>query len=227
MNRESGVVTTVQCLLLTGRIGAFTCKRTVGGFAAAPRSDSREDAELISSFLAGNDRSFDLLVLRYQDRVFNTCFRLLGDYDESLDAAQETFIKVFRSLKKYRGDARFSTWLYRIAVNTCKNRLASLNFRFSRRTASLDCAGEHAGTVEVRNGSFSPERMLERRERDRAIQDAINGLPNEQKTLVVLRDIEGLSYEEIASITGKNAGTVKSKLSRARARLREKLKDLL
>jgi len=199
-----------------------------GGKTGPPVSESQEDPDLIAAFLSGNQRGFDLLVLRYQDRVFNVCYRLLGDYEESLDAAQDTFVKVFRGLKKFRGDAGFSTWLYRIAVNTCKSRLSSVQFRLSKRALSLEGGRgtEDCGApLEVENGSFLPERMLERREREEAVQHAISALPGDWKTLVVLRDIEGLSYEEIASATGKNIGTVKSKLSRARRKLREKLKD--
>jgi len=97
-----------------------------------------EDTVSIKSFLAGDKKTFDKLVLKYQDRVFNLCYRFLGDYEEANDSAQETFIKVYNSLKNFRFESAFSTWLYRIAVNTCKNKLSSLKFRLNQRMVRLD-----------------------------------------------------------------------------------------
>ena len=165
-------------------------------------------------------------MLKYQDRIFNLCYRYLGDHEEADDSAQEAFIKVYRSLKKFRFESAFSTWLYRIAVNTCKNKLSSQKYRRDRKIVRLDTGrgvGSQINTISDTSGS--PENNLEKKERDILIQKAINSLPDDFKSVVVLRDVEGLSYEMTARITGYNIGTVKSKLSRARERLRKKLED--
>ena len=193
-------------------------------------TEQDEDTVSIKSFLAGDKKTFDKLVLKYQDRVFNLCYRFLGDYEEANDSAQETFIKVYNSLKNFRFESAFSTWLYRIAANTCKNKLSSVKFRLNQRMVRLDrekVSDEDCRLTEIRDESLSPEAELEKKERETIIQKAIDSLPKDYKSVVVLRDIEGLSYEETAEITGYNIGTVKSKLSRARVRLREKLKGLI
>ncbi len=188
------------------------------------------DSALIESFLAGDERAFDSLVNRYKNRVFNICFRMIGDYEEANDSAQETFIKVFRALKGFRFESSFSTWLYRIAVNTCKNKLSSLKYRFNRMMVRIDKPardGDASGSMEIQSNAANPHNSVERRERELLIQRALDSLPKEQKMVVVLRDVEGLSYEEVERVTGLARGTVKSKLSRAREKLREKLKGQL
>ncbi len=190
----------------------------------------QEDTALVKAFLAGEKGAFDNLVLRHKDRVFNLCYRFLGEYEEANDCAQETFVKVYMSLKKFRFDANFTTWLYRITVNTCKNKILSKEYRYSKKTVRLGNpgnSGSDASSIDIKDESLSPRADLEREEKNRLIQEAIDSLPEEQKSVVVLRDIEGVSYEEISNITGQNLGTVKSKLSRAREKLREKLKGLI
>lgn len=194
------------------------------------RTSEAADTLLIRSCLAGERIAFDRLVLRYKDRVFNLCLRLLGDYHDANDCAQETFIKMYRALPRFRFESAFSTWLYRIAVNTCKSSRSSLSFRMKKKTVSFD--GLDAGAqqnLESASGNPhpTPEQELERRERERVLQEAIDTLSRDHRTLVVLRDVEGLSYDEIGRITGLNLGTVKSKLSRARLKLRKKLEGLL
>jgi RNA polymerase sigma-70 factor (ECF subfamily) len=187
-----------------------------------------EDVRLIEEFLAGENSSFDRLVLKYKDRVLNICYRMLGDYDEAVDMSQETFIKVYRSIAKFRFDAAFSTWLYRVAVNNCKNKLSSLRYRLNRRMVRLDGNPERGQEGrKVRAVTGSPETELVRKENELMIQKAIDALPEDQKTVVVLRDIQRLSYEEIIEITGFNSGTMRSKLARAREKLRKELKELL
>lgn len=189
-----------------------------------------EDSRLVEAVNSGDKASFDKLVLRYQDKVFNTCYRLLGDFEEANDSAQEVFVKVFRSLKNFRFESAFPTWLYRIAVNTCKNKLASSKYRQGKIMLRLDKpqeSGESTYVTEIEDESLSPADEIDRREKDALIQKAINSLPEDYKTVVVLRDIEGLSYEETAKITGYNLGTVKSRLARARQRLRERLRGLV
>ncbi len=195
-----------------------------------PAGEPREDAVLIRAFREGDKAAFDNLVLKHKDRVFNLCYRLLGDYEEANDSAQEAFIKVYGSLKKFRFESAFSTWLYRIAVNTCKNKLKSSAFRQKRKMIPMDnpVSGNRSQPGrEIQDESQSPAMELEKKERMRVIQEAINALPPEQKEVVTLRDIEGFSYEEVAEITGFNLGTVKSRLARARQDLRKKLRSVI
>ena len=189
-----------------------------------------EDAATVRTFQAGAKGAFDELVLKHKDKVFNLCYWFLGDYEEANDSAQETFVKVYRSLDKFRFESTFFTWLYRIAVNTCKNRLKSSEYRQKKEMVWLDNPGKsQSGNAfrDIQDESPSPIVELERKERLMSIKKAINSLPAEQKIVVALRDIEGLSYEEVASITGFNIGTVKSRLARARLDLREKLRGVI
>jgi RNA polymerase sigma-70 factor (ECF subfamily) len=195
-----------------------------------PAREPREDAVLIRAFCEGDKAAFDNLVLKHKDRVFNLCYRLLGDYEEANDSAQEAFIKVYGSLKKFRFESAFSTWLYRVAVNTCKNKLKSRAFRQKSKMVPIDnpVSGNRAQTGrEIQDDGQSPAMELEKKEKMRVIQEAINALPPEQKEVVTLRDIEGFSYEEVAEITGFNLGTVKSRLARARQDLRKKLRSVI
>lgn len=189
-----------------------------------------EDRALINAFVSEQAKeAVDRLVIKYQDKVFNLCYRFMGNYHDANDCAQETFVRVYRSLASFKGQASFSTWLYRIVVNTCKNKLASLTYRLSKMFVRLDLpkGEEEKRQIEVKDESRSPEVVFSQSEKSKQIQKAIDALPRQQKAVVVLRDIEGLSYEEIAQITGHNIGTVKSKLARARKILREKLKGLI
>jgi RNA polymerase sigma-70 factor (ECF subfamily) len=195
-----------------------------------PTRSSKEDDELVKSFQTGDKTAFDALVLRHKDKLYNLCYWFLGDGQEANDSAQEVFIKVFRSLKKFRFESAFSTWLYRIAANTCKNRLKSSDFRQKTKMVRFDNPGKIEDgqyAEEIKNKAPSPMVELEKKERMMLIQKAIAALPTDQSTVVVLRDIEGLSYEEVANITGINFGTVKSRLSRARHQLRKKLRGTL
>jgi RNA polymerase sigma-70 factor (ECF subfamily) len=191
---------------------------------------SKEDAALIRAFQAGNRSAFDQLVFKHKDKLFNLCFWVLGDYHDANDSAQETFIKVFRSLKGFRFESAFSTWLYRIAINTCKNKLKSLEYRKRKKMVRLENSGPSGETnpsLEIRDEAQSPLSRLESKEKLMLISGAMNSLPSGQKTVMTLRDIEGLSYEEIAQITGFNLGTVKSRLARARLDLRKKLRSVI
>jgi RNA polymerase sigma-70 factor (ECF subfamily) len=191
-------------------------------------NSSAMDADLIRDFQSGNKMAFDNLVLRHKDKVFNLCYWYLQDYQEANEQAQETFIKVFKGLKKFRFESSFSTWLHRITINTCKNRIKSMEYRFRKKTDSLDnpeMADHFNPGSGVNENTNSPDRALEKKQRSAFIRKAINDLPESKKTMIVLRDIEGLSYEEIASITGLKQGTVKSKIARARDDLKNKLKE--
>jgi RNA polymerase sigma-70 factor (ECF subfamily) len=206
---------------VSGRVGEYSADGArqddeVFGNKAC-RDDRLDDAALVERILGGDRAAFDRLVLRHQERVMNLCFRMVGDYDDAKDCAQDTFVKVYRSLGGFRFASAFSTWLYRIAVNTCKNRLASKGERMrrsSRQPVYDDPPSPH----------LTPEQEMEKRERERELRKAIDALRADMRTLVVLRDVEGLSYEEVARVTGLALGTVKSRLARARERLRTALR---
>ena len=192
----------------------------------AQKDVETESKRLIRDFLGGEATSFNRLVLLHQRMVFSLCFRLLGDYDDANDAAQDVFIKVHRYLKGFRFEASFRTWLYRVVANTCKNRLNSLEYRMRRKKVSIESPpGPEDAPVgrEMAGRQESPLNGLRRREIGRLIQEAVNSLSPPQRMVVVLRDVEGRSYDEIVEITGLKKGTVKSKLSRARMALRELL----
>jgi RNA polymerase sigma-70 factor (ECF subfamily) len=191
-------------------------------------AEREQEAGWIRAFLAGDADGFDRLVLRYKDRVFNLCLRLVGDFEEANDCAQETFVKVYRSLNDFRFGSSFSTWLYAIAVNHCRNRLKSRHFRFWKRAVPIDPLDKEDDSnriVEVEDPAPSPLAQMAEREKEALLQQAIKSLSEGHRAVVILRDMEGLSYEEIVRITGYNVGTVKSRLARARQQLREKLKD--
>ncbi len=183
-----------------------------------------DERKLIESFVSGDERAFDRLVARYRDNIFTLCYRILGDYDEADECAQEAFIKMYRGLASFRMESALSTWLYRIAVNVCKNRMAALA---SRRRHVAECArrADEAGCRE--GSSFEPSRIFESQERYRLINAAVSTLPERERLFVVLKDMEGKTYEEIEDITGVKEGTVKSTLARARKKLRIQLKDLI
>jgi len=194
--------------------------------------EGESDEVLVKAFIAGSnaEHAFDRLVIKHKDRIFNLCYRFIGIYEEADDCAQETFLKAYRSLKNFRFDSSFSTWLYRIAVNTCKNRVTSAEYRSKKKMVRLDepiNGGEGDCKLEIKDESLSPVAAVEREEKAKLIQEAIDSLPEDQKKVVILKDIEQLSYEEIARVTGFNLGTVKSRLSRARQALCEKLRRLV
>ena len=191
-----------------------------------PAGSPDPDAAFVRAVQDGDMAAFDQLVIKHKDKLFNMVYWLLGDYQETNDCAQEIFIRVFKSIKKFRFQSSFSTWLYRIAINMCKNRRKSSAYRWKKRTISLENPenpNQDNRSYEIQNGSPSPENRLEKKERIMLIRKAINALPQEQNRVIVMRDIQGLSYQEIADITGLNLGTVKSRLARARLELKNKL----
>lgn len=190
----------------------------------------KEDNDLVKMFCDGDERSFNILVLKYRNKIISLCYRYLGNYDDANDMAQDVFVAVYKSIDKFRYGSKFSTWLYTITVNRCKNRLGSLMFRIKRKTFSIDksiVTENGSYNIEIEDNTLSPNVVLKRKEKIGLIQKAINSLKEEQKTVVILRDIEGLSYDEISQITGLNIGTVRSKLARARGKLQEKLRGVL
>lgn len=185
---------------------------------------------MVEAFQTGDRNAFDELVRRHRDRIFNLCVWFLTDYQEADDMAQEVFIKAFRGLSSFRGRSGFYTWLYRIAVNTCKNRLGSLEYRFKKRTQRLapyDDVEGWARTPQIADPAHNAEQALQAKERTALIRQAIHRLPKDKKTVIILRDIEGLAYDEIVNLTGFKIGTVKSRLARARGDLKQMLGDML
>ena len=180
------------------------------GDAAAER-----DGALLSRLRRGDERAFTELIRRHQDRVFDLAYRMLGDRQEAEDLSQEIFVAVHRGLKGFRGDAKLSTWIFRVAKNHCLNRLVYLKRHGGGRTQGLDEGPEPA----VDPATARPDRQLERRERRAILERALSELDEAQRMIVVLRDIEGLDYEEIAAVLDEPVGTVKSRLLRARAAL--------
>ena len=164
---------------------------------------------------AGDPRAFEELVTTYQHRVFGVAFRMLGSRAEAEEIAQETFLRAYRTLPEFRAEARLHTWLYAIASRLCLNRLASADRRLAR----------DAGEALAQAPSPEPDAAvaLERAEREEAVRDAIAALPDDRRIVVILRDLEGLSYEEIAAVLALEPGTVRSRLHRARMDLRAKL----
>ncbi|MFO8056320.1 MAG: sigma-70 family RNA polymerase sigma factor [bacterium] len=189
-------------------------------------TSGEEDRELIDRFLKGEDQAFNRLVLKYQNKAFNLCYRFLGDPDEAEDMAQEVFMTVHKSLPKFRGDSLFSTWLFRITVNHCKNRIKFLGRRRYYQSVSMDQPQEtEDGDLyhEVEDESPDPESALDSRETQDLVQEAISRLEPEHRLVIVLRDIEDVPYEEIAEMLGIKVGTVKSRIHRGRSELKSLL----
>jgi RNA polymerase sigma factor (sigma-70 family) len=182
-----------------------------------------EERRLVEVAQRGDVESFNELVRLYEGRVYNLCYRMLGDADSAADAAQDAFLSAFRNLRSFRGGS-FRSWMLRIATNTCYD---ALRARKRRPSVSLDIETEDeedSAPLQIADTAESPDDFTLRRELAAAIQDGLTTLPDEQRIVLILSDIQGLAYEEIAQITNSNLGTVKSRLSRGRARLREVLK---
>ncbi|HJZ88987.1 MAG TPA: sigma-70 family RNA polymerase sigma factor [Polyangia bacterium] len=179
---------------------------------------------LLARLRERDETAFTEVVRDYQNRVFNLVYRMIGSREEAEDLAQEVFVTVFKSIEQFRGDSKFSTWLYRIAANHCKNRIKYLS---RRHTASggLDGVPEQnladGGRAPLSGHVDAPDAILEGREIEKLVQQAIAALDDEHRLLVLLRDVEELSYQEIVDITGLNEGTVKSRLHRARMQIKE------
>jgi RNA polymerase sigma-70 factor, ECF subfamily len=187
---------------------------------------SLRERRLIRRLRDRDEKAFREIVELYGDRVFNMTYRMLGDRAEAEDISQEVFIAVFKTIESFRGDSKFSTWLYRVAANHCKNRIKYLARRYDRAQDEYDDGVERAGSahaLSASNPAPRPDKHLEGVELERLMQAAIAELDEDHRLLVVLRDVEELSYDEICQITGLAEGTVKSRLHRARMALRKKM----
>jgi len=177
---------------------------------------------LIASARKGDLDAFNTLVLAYQHQVYNLAYRIMGDEASAADATQEAFISAYKHMESFRGDS-FKSWIFRIVTNACYDELRR---RKRRPASSLEgLAGDEDLEIEydIPDESDSPEARVERRELAQVLQFGIETLPPDQRITLVLSDVQNMSYEEIAAITGANLGTVKSRLSRARAKLRDYL----
>lgn len=189
-------------------------------------SEQRQtDRQLVARAQKGERGAFDLLVLRYQSRVAAILSRYLQEPQDVLDLTQETFVKAYRALSRFRGDSAFYTWLYRIAVNTAKNFLESRSRRPQAVMEAEDAEGMEAAPQLRDLGS--PERMLQRSQLTEELDAAISDLPEELRSALLLREIDGLSYDEIAQILECPIGTVRSRIFRAREAVDRRIAPLL
>jgi RNA polymerase sigma-70 factor (ECF subfamily) len=198
-------------------------------FEAALVEQSSE-ARLLARLRANDLAAFEELVTCFERPVYTLCYRLLGDAEEARDAAQETFLKVFRGLKGFRAESGLKTWIYRIAINQAINHQRWWRRRHRDDTVSLDLVhGESETTLgqQLPSDSATPEQLAIASEREQKIMLALSQIKKEYRVALVLREIEGLSYEEIAETLQISIGTVKSRIARGREELRRRVKDLL
>ena len=188
--------------------------------------EKETDKVLVQRVQRGDKQAFDTLVLKYQHKIVSLVSRYVSDPAEAMDIAQEAFIKAYRAIRNFRGDSAFYTWLYRIAINTAKNHLVSM----SRRPPASDLDAQEAEQIGGQSRlkeSGSPEHELLRGEIERTIRDAIEQLPEDLRTAITLREMEGMSYEEIAQTMDCPIGTVRSRIFRAREAIDSKLAPLV
>jgi RNA polymerase sigma-70 factor (ECF subfamily) len=199
--------------------------------AASQASSGDTDLMLVERTVAGDQKAYELLVLKYQRRIERLIGRMVRDTDLIEDIAQETFIRAYRALSQFRGEAQFYTWLYRIAVNTAKKALVDLKRDPVISESSLRGGGdddeETSGVENELTSAETPETVLAAKEIAQAVNSAMEALPEELRQAVTLREIEGLSYEEIAEVMNCPIGTVRSRIFRAREAISAKVKPLL
>jgi RNA polymerase sigma-70 factor (ECF subfamily) len=184
------------------------------------------DQTLVEQVQRGDKQAFDVLVLKYQNKIIQLVNRYVHDSDEARDVAQEAFIKAYRAIGRFRGDSAFYTWLYRIAINTAKNYLVASGRRPPRSDIDAQDAEQYEGATGLKDYA-TPERLLQKDEIQDAIAEAIDALPDDLRTAITLRELEGLSYEEIAQTMDCPIGTVRSRIFRARDAIDTRLKPLL
>jgi RNA polymerase sigma-70 factor (ECF subfamily) len=182
------------------------------------------EASLVQRCASGDESAYADLIAQHQRMVVQLAIHLLGDRDEALDLSQEVFLRVFHTIHRFRGDSSLRTWIYRIAVNQARNRNRFWRRRRRADQISLDAHVAAHGDLESIDDS-GPDRLFAQKELAARLQRALDGLPFDQRTAIVLREIDGLSYEEIAFSLGVAIGTVKSRLTRARQALRSELRE--
>jgi RNA polymerase sigma-70 factor (ECF subfamily) len=187
-------------------------------------SEDQDEAVFVARLVARDETAFNELVVTYERRVFALVFRMLGRRDEAEDLAQEVFVQVFKAIDQFRGDSKLSTWIYRIAVNLCKNRTKYLSRRHANTQEDVDAMADRAAFASAKGvsvgGVSRPDELVEGMQLEVIVKRAIAQIDPEFREVLILRDVEDLSYEEIAAITNLPDGTVKSRIHRARAQLR-------
>lgn len=184
------------------------------------------EAALVERCAAGEQSACAELVSGHERMVFQLAFHMLGDRDEALDLSQDVFLSVFRTIHKFRGQSALKTWIYRIVINHARNRQRWWRRRHKADQVSLDAHMEAHGELPQVGDDGSPDRALARKQLAERLWGALEGLPFDQRTVIVLREIEGMSYEEISFSSGVAVGTVKSRLTRARQTLRRQLQEV-
>lgn len=182
---------------------------------------SSEEKLLLQKAIAGDIQSFEILIQKYQRKAYNIAYRYMGNEQDAKDALQDALIKIYKSLKNFREDSSFYTWVYTIVTNTCKDALKKRNKmdKVSSLTSYLD--KENGEILDIKDEAYIPEKILESREYQQQLLSALDKLTIEHKEAIMLRDIQGFSYDEISEILECTVGTVKSRISRGRQKLRE------
>ncbi len=189
-----------------------------------------EDHELVSSCQKGDLDAFEVLVEKYQKKMLNIAYRMIGNNEEACEVVQDAFLSAYRAIRKFRGEARFSTWLYSIVVNLSKNRLKKIQTQLHREVSSIDDpVRTEDGQIRKEPAAHEPlpVEQVEKKEVQAKVQECLNNLEDDYREVLVLRDIQGFSYEEIRDILKIPEGTVKSRLSRARDAMKDCLKKAL
>jgi len=189
-------------------------------------SEQKTDQQLVEMVQQGNKAAFDLLVRKYQNKVLSLVSRFVKNQGDVPDVAQEAFIKAYRALPNFRGDSAFYTWLYRIAVNTAKNHLAAQKRRPSSSDLDIE-ESEFFDDADKLRDSASPERLLLTNELRDAVINTLEALPEDLRTAISLRELDGLSYEDIANVMDCPVGTVRSRIFRAREALDKQIEPLM
>lgn len=190
-------------------------------------SEKDVDAELVARVQRGDKKAFDLLVLKYQRKIIRLLSRMVRDSHEVEDVAQEAFIKAYRALPQFRGDSAFYTWLYRIAINTARNWLSARGRQPSTPNALETEDGETFNQIDNLTDNSTPESLAASREIAATVNAAMQALPEELRTAIVMREMEGMSYEDIAQSMNCPIGTVRSRIFRAREAIATRLRPLL
>jgi RNA polymerase sigma-70 factor (ECF subfamily) len=196
------------------------------GLMADEGTNPQVDIDLVRRVQAGDSAAFDLLVRKYQHRIAALIGRYVADWSECQDVAQEAFLRAYRAIGNFRGDAQFYTWLHRIAVNTAKNHLVAHNRRPPTDDIDVADAEQFESGLRLRDND-TPERELMRQQMEQTVMRAVEALPEELRTAITLREVEGLSYEEIAGRMDSPIGTVRSRIFRAREAIDAELRPLL
>lgn len=178
------------------------------------------DDVLIKKSQQGDMEAFEQLVIQYEKNVYNIAYRLTGNSEDASDLAQEAFIKVYRSIKSFRGEASFTTWLYHVVANVCKDHLRKKKIKTTSLDEPLTIEGQQL-EKQIKHDSLLPDELLEQRELQLYVQKQITQMPNDYRIILIMREYMELSYEEIANQLNISMGTVKSRLSRARNMLKE------